>query len=216
MGDAFPANDPIARWVMNLSIALGDLRIVAKYATREEQPDHERIYFVRIFASHLREVSKLLVLNYRDRADVREFVASLPQAAQDARDEAERMLNGAHTLRPNAVLWEDMKRVRDDTFHYASDEASQERLRGALKAVENMDGVYVLDDEGWLRADFADLVTANRMHPFEEDDSLPVTRELHEAIVALNGPVAKFISHAEHSYLLSRVPDVAWRDNDRE
>jgi hypothetical protein len=30
MGEAFPPEDAIARWLMNLSIALGDLRIVAK------------------------------------------------------------------------------------------------------------------------------------------------------------------------------------------
>ena len=150
MGDAFPADDPIALWVMNLSMALGDLRIVAEYATREEQPDYERIYFVRIFASHLREISKLLVLNYRDREEVRQFVATLPQEAQDARDEAERMLDGSYALRPDAVLWKDMKRVRDDTFHYTSDVESQERLRGALEAVAEMEGVYVLSDDGWL------------------------------------------------------------------
>ena len=93
MGDAFPADDPIAVWVMNLSIALGDLRIVAKYATRDGQPEHERPYFIRIFSSHLREISKLLVLDHDEREDVREFVRTLPEEAQKHRHEAERMLS---------------------------------------------------------------------------------------------------------------------------
>jgi hypothetical protein len=92
MREAFSPDDPIAVWVMNLSIALGDLRIVAGYATRNEQPEHERIYFVRIFSSHLREISKLLVLDFRQRPDVRDFVAGLPHEAQDARDAADKLL----------------------------------------------------------------------------------------------------------------------------
>lgn len=222
MHEVFPPDDAIARWIMNLSMALGDLRIVAKYATRGEQPDYERIYFVRVFASHLREISKLLVDDYKTREDVREFVATLPQAGQDARAEVDRMLHvHPFKLRPDVILWQDLKRVRDDTFHYASNkdkDMSQERLRAAMVAVSTpyeqadgqtrpgMEGVYVLDDEGWLRADYADLVTANRMHPFREDESLLVTGEMHDVIIALNGEVATFIAHAEASYLLERIP----------
>lgn len=105
MGDAFPPDDPIAVWVMNLSIALGDLRVVAEYATRPEQPEYERTYFVRIFASHLREVSKLLVLDFKEREDVRSFVATLPVEAREARDEAERLLHTTFPLRPDVEGW---------------------------------------------------------------------------------------------------------------
>lgn len=36
IGDAFPADDPMARYVVRLSMALGDLRIAgAEYAARE-------------------------------------------------------------------------------------------------------------------------------------------------------------------------------------
>jgi hypothetical protein len=46
---------------MRLSMALGDLRIaLATYATREEQPMHERLYFVRVTSQHVREVVGLL------------------------------------------------------------------------------------------------------------------------------------------------------------
>src|SRR4051812_14475719 len=118
MSDAFPPDDPIAVWVMNLSIALGDLRVVAKYATREDQPEYERIYFVRIFASRLREIAKLLVRDFNKRQDVKDFVAAMPQEAQDARDKSDDLLHSTFGLRPTVVVWEDLKRLRDDTFHY--------------------------------------------------------------------------------------------------
>ena len=76
-----------------------------------------------------------------------------------------------------------------------------------MEAVADMEGVYKLDEGEWgMRADHADLVNINRMHPFEEDESLPVTRELHEMIIALNGEIATFILAAEASYLFDCLP----------
>lgn len=197
MGEAFPADDPIAVWVLNLSIALGDLRIAATYAVRAEQPAYERLYFVRVFASHLREILKLLDLDYRERLDVRNFVAELPQEAQEEREEAVQLLNATFPSRREVEVWKDLRRLRNDTFHYARDDGSRARLRASLHAVSKLEGAYMIGDEGWLRADYADLVVANRMHPFEEDLPLPVTSELHETILKLNGHVAKFIAAAE-------------------
>jgi hypothetical protein len=211
MADAFAPDDPIAVWVMKLSIALGDLRIVAEYATRNDQPEHERIYFVRIFASHLREVSKLLVFDFDERQDVRDFVAGLPEQAQDARDQAHELLHSTFPVRSDVVVWKDLQRLRDDTFHYVRDKNSQARLIAAMTTVAGMRGgemeaSYVLDDTGRLRAHYADLVVANRMHPFpqehEDDEELPVTRELHETIIKLNEHVASFLAAAEAHYLL--------------
>lgn len=41
---------------MRLSTALGDLRIAGHYATRRRQNVAERVYFVRLLASHMREI----------------------------------------------------------------------------------------------------------------------------------------------------------------
>lgn len=63
------------------------------------------------------------------RQDVRHFVAGLPQQGQDARDQAAELLRSTFPLRSDVVVWEDLKRLRDDTFHYASDKGSEARLR---------------------------------------------------------------------------------------
>lgn len=210
MAEAFPHDEPIAVWVMNLSISLGDLRIVAKFLARAEQPKHERIYFVRLFASHLREICKLLVLDYEQRQDVRQFVASLPQEAREARECAELLLCAGFPSRSDIEIWRDLKRLRDDTFHYARDAASQDRLVAAMRTVSEMkngqlESTYTIGDNH-MRADYADLVVANRMHPFpeehEDDTDLLITRELHEAVLDLNGHVANFIAAVEGHYLL--------------
>jgi hypothetical protein len=60
IGEASSDRDEVARYVMRLSMALGDLRVAGEYAVREDQPDHERLYFVRLFASHMREAVLVL------------------------------------------------------------------------------------------------------------------------------------------------------------
>ena len=84
MDRAFGPDDPVAMFVATLSIALGDLRIVGKYVPRDDQPDHERIYFVRIMASHLREIVKVIDI-HADKPKIVDFVASLPAMAREAR-----------------------------------------------------------------------------------------------------------------------------------
>lgn len=156
------------------------------------------------------------MLDYQDRADVRAFVAELPKPARTARDEAEQLLNSRFKQRPVTQVWRDLKRLRDDTFHYARDEESHHRLRAAMRTVAGIhggrcQGSYTMSQDRRLRADFADLVVANRMHPFEqehEDDAhLPITRELHETIIALNGHIAAFVQAAEAHYLLDAIPE---------
>ena len=70
-----------------------------------------------------------------------------------------------------------------------------------------MEGVYALDGEE-LRAEYADLVVANRMHPYGDDDHElhALMREMHAAIISLNGEVSKFIAQVEAHHLLDRLP----------
>lgn len=196
---------------MGLSIALGDLRIVADHLDSES--DAERLYFGRVFASHLREALKLVTLAYNTRQDIREFVETLPKAGQEARAEAARMAHDCpFKHRPDVILWKDLKRVRDDTFHYASDPASQESLRKTLAHVADEEGVYFIRED-WQRADYADLVAGNRMMEFADDAWLESTKEMLAAFKALNSHVVLFIQHVEAVYLNRMPPGVVTRED---
>lgn len=88
IGDVFPAGDIHARYVMRLSMALGDLRIAAQYATRDRQRNAERLYFIRLTASHLRELVMLLdPPNPQVVPKVDEFVLALPRGTKPTRSE---------------------------------------------------------------------------------------------------------------------------------
>ena len=89
VGAIFPADNPTARYVMAISIVLGDLRTAAAQSARTDAAEHERLYFRRLLDLHVREGLCLAVTEHRERDDVRRFVAILPDEAQAARAELE-------------------------------------------------------------------------------------------------------------------------------
>jgi hypothetical protein len=76
-----------------------------------------------------------------------------------------------------------------------------------MSDVAGMEGVYSLEGDE-LRAEYADLVAANRMHAYGDTDEEQTAfmREMHQAILTLNGHVVTFIRRTEAVYLLERLP----------
>ena len=134
VGAIFPADNPTARYVMAVSIVLGDIRSALALSAREDLADHERLYFHRLLRLHLREGLSLAVTEYGEREDVRRFVAILPEEAQAAREGLEEALAGPP--------------FEDADMRTALDE---------LADVES--GVSMVREE--KRADYADLVAAH-------------------------------------------------------
>ncbi len=141
VGAIFPADNPTARYVMAISIVLGDLRTAAAQAAREDLADHERLYFRRLLDLHVREGLGLAVTEHRERDDVRRFVSILPDEAQEARDELERAVDlGAA-----------------DTFGCSRLIGDSGRLQAAMERLADVEsGFSLVADE--KRADYADLV----------------------------------------------------------
>lgn len=218
VGDVFPANDRIARYVMRLSLALGDLRIAGDYAVRPRQRYAERLYFVRLTASHLRELAILLDPPNRTIVpDVDEFLASLPRGNKPPRKDiraahqkALRRLAKVLRGRPDIVvdgrsrpptLRDDLKELRNRFFHYGHDQQGDDALREAMAAVATNRSSYVIGSTT-LRARYADLVATLLAHPFDER----FAPDMHERIVDLVGPVATYVQMVEAAWLYSR-PD---------
>ena len=134
VGAIFPADNPTARYVMAVSIVLGDIRSALALSARDDLADHERLYFHRLLRLHLREGLRLAVTEYGEREDVRRFVAILPDEAQAAREGLEQA-------------------VADSPFEDAE-------MRTALDELADVEsGVSMVREE--KRADYADLVAAH-------------------------------------------------------
>jgi hypothetical protein len=218
LGDVFPPDDRMGRYVMRLSLALGDLRIAGDYAVRNRQRYAERLYFVRLTASHLRELVVLLdPPNRRIVPDVEEFLALLPPGTKPPRrdiraahNNALRQLVSVMRGRPNITvggnsrpptLRDDLKELRNRFFHYGHDQSGDDALRHAMMAVDKKRSSYVVRTTS-LRARYADLVATLLVHPFDER----LAPDMHGRIVDLIEPVATYVQMVEAAWLYSR-PD---------
>jgi hypothetical protein len=205
MGEGFPADDDIAVWIASLSRALNDIRTSSRFAVRQDQLAHERLYFVRVLASHIREAVKIVVLETDKRQDIQAFVARMRQEGRDALDEIKERIDRPFPSRPEVTVFEAIKDLRDDTFHYARDTKSVERMRESMRRASDEEGAYLVADKNH-RAEYADLIDAWLVHPFDgpEKKRMDQARELHGAILQLIGPLSSFLQVAEAQWLSER------------
>lgn len=220
LGEVFPASDRMARYVMRLSMALGDLRIVADYVTRERQPEGERLYFVRLFALHLHEIANLIdPPNQQIIPTVDDFLRSLPRGTKPSRTEIRREhakamrrlskpMKGRTPIRVNGelripTLRDDLRRLRNDFAHYGHNAVGADAVKAAMAAARDVRTGYVIR-ERTLRAQYADTVAMTLTHPFD----VPLAYDMHGRIVDLLGPISNFIHAVEAAWLSSRPPSV--------
>src|SRR5687768_10424096 len=74
IGDAFPADDPVARWITALAMSHNDIRHGNLRMIDPGTPDHERLYYLRLVASHFKEIADDLSQAYDTWPEVRTFV----------------------------------------------------------------------------------------------------------------------------------------------
>lgn len=223
LADAFDPDDRIARYVMRLSLALGDLRIAATYLTREEQPAYEQMYFADLTAAHIHEVC--ILFNPPDEAipGVEDFIAAVvdPEDAESAEQlrtdyrHVQRALQQRVKVPGKPTLGSEIGRLRNAFAHYANRANHEAPLIEAMRLAGRIDGkvAYVIR-ESTMRAEYADEVSNRLTHPWPElsdDEWESAARALHSRIVALIGPLTSFLHHAEAAFLASRPPGVVER-----
>lgn len=222
IGDVFDPDDEMARYLVRLSIALGDLRIAGgTYLIREEQPMHERMYFGRLTAAHLHELG--ILFNRGDAAipSIEDFIAAVvapddPATAQRLRDrhkEVQRALSAPVRVPGKPRLASELKRLRDDFLHYFNRAEHEPRLREAMERAADVESAYVIR-EHTMRAEYADEIGNKLMHPWpglSDEEWNKALRSLHSRIRNIIKPVGDFLHLAEATYLDRWPPDVVRR-----
>jgi hypothetical protein len=204
----------MARYVMRLSIALGDLRIAGHFVTRKRQSTAERLYFLRLTASHMRELVLIMEPpNTQIVPTVREFVRALPRDAQPSSAEilkshvrAMALLDQPmHPDRPPITvneqqrrpkLRDDLKELRNRFLHYGHDAPGDAALRAAMDARRGGATGYVIR-EVTMRALYADDVGMTLTHPFPPE----FAEEMHTRLVAFLQPATLFVHQVEAAWL---------------
>ena len=222
-------DDRMARYVVRLSTALGDLRISAHYATRARQPYAERLYFIRLTASHLREIVFLIDPEPRGPIPtVDDFLKSLPRGTTPSRAEIRRSHRKAMRLlekpmakgRPpittrkgkqrHPKLRDDLKMLRNGFFHYSHLEHGDDALIGAMRALGGESAEYVVRQQT-LRAGYADDIASTLAHPFPHRQRAEFSCDMHGRIVEFLDPVATLIQQIEAAWLAAHADDVIAR-----
>jgi hypothetical protein len=221
IGDAFPADDQLARWMTVCAMALNDLLLVNRWLLPKLQAGAATEpgaipYLGRIAAAHLFEVATFLGKSDRTLSVVREFVATLSDEAQanyrellgigdDGSGKFRGQLKHARnkSFHYDALLLgpnEDRERLKQAMTDHADYENEQDTARGRIDDLPpTIDG---------FRAVFAEDILVEMMLPKDPDDDDqfgPFLRNTSQHITKF----AIFAKAALNSYV-STKPDGTW------
>jgi hypothetical protein len=204
-------------------MALTDLRIAADLLGGEIE-NYQRVYFVRLMASHMHEALSLIEppasTRQRRRSalpPLEEFLSHYGERHHDLQDVVrqaqrevtERLAQPLVCRIAPIGFRSELSRIRNQFFHYGWEKRDDRRLRAAMEAAAGLQGEYLTGTD-YMRARFADEITGQMLHPymsygfFDEE----ATRELHTSILELIGPIARFGQAAEALHFHSREPGV--------
>lgn len=213
VGEAFPHDDPVARWVATLSIIANDLARVNRrlYEIMQLGSEVERqgsVYWTLLAASHLREAIKFLDPDYCALTDAPEVKAFMERRADETRERLE-------AIRDEFTPWKGSwphqltKPTRDRLFHYASDKKSSEdygeEVGSALHEMRDEDshidiGGRNLDWQSWFGTEVR-LNWVGQAGELSESDY----GELIDSTNELCGRITDFASRITLAYLQERV-----------
>jgi hypothetical protein len=174
IGDAFPADSPLARFIVAVAEGMND-NLLANGSFVTAEKDSERLYFFSLANSHLYELAETMRKAHQEWDDVRNFVDNLA-------DEFQEDFTKIIALADQAGGWprNRLKELRDMFFHYlrldrAAAQAGQLPLLRGLTDAADMEGEVVIEEGGPLngvRATFADEVFVKALTAEFEDGEL--------------------------------------------
>jgi len=184
IGDAFPADDPIARWTTALAMAANDVVYLNVRMIEGDLPAELNIYYFRLVASHFIEAVDWIGDTRHTWAEIDEFIRSLDE---DSQARCDRLLAFADKKHP---LHETLRRSRNTLFHYPAmhpekERAGAEELANALTDAKELEGW--IEDGGHyatFRATFADTV-ALQFLTGREEQAIELADELNEPVFEL-------------------------------
>lgn len=205
IGDVFPVDDPVARWLVTISVGMNDVLLANKKFIASKL-GYEYIYFFRLASTHLWELAKFISQTYGAWEEIRTFVDGL---SEEAREHFGAIAQIAATGDLSTVGTE-LVQIRDLFGHYQEmDLQKQARPRDpitkALRELADKTGDIDLGDDtvGGVRLGYADAVVAGtvlRLMP-EEDDK----KRILESLANGAGNVVLFVQMALGTWLEPRL-----------
>jgi len=171
-GDAFPADDPLARFVVVVALGLNDNTLSHTRLVAAEEA-YERLYFFHLASGHLFGLADELSRAHEEWSEIRAFVATLDEQYRNDFDAIVGLASSDDTTGTR------LRAIRNRFFHYPSlRRRSAERgwlpLQRALRDLSELDAEVRAGAGGLgggIRALFADDVLVNLMtREIDEDE----------------------------------------------
>lgn len=211
IGDAFPADNPIARWTTVLSMASNDAIYLNIRLIEGDLPPALSIYYYRLMVGHFYEIATWLKQSRATWPEIEGFLTSLDAKYQERYERIVSFVDQTHPV------YEQIKRSRHTLFHYPvmhpeREAAGVEELANAMEEAAGLPGwIEAADDYGSFRAAFADEIAMQ----FIADGEASIEQLMDE----LRMPIFELVELTEGALLayLQNLPldkTVVWRKGD--
>lgn len=202
MGDVFPADCTIARFLTRLCVVTNDLILNLENSSREQQrKGRERqgvsLYYLYTSCSHFREAVKVLDEDL-STPEVKAFVAELDSAAHTHLQS----LLSSFTPWQGSFVETRLKPLRDLTFHYLPRSDVEESLRQSSGLVTSIDlGTGTYADTRYAFAD--QVITTVAAVAFGRDE-----HQMEESLDTFAGHVRSYVffTHKAVAHYLHKCP----------
>jgi hypothetical protein len=206
IGDAFPAEKPLARWAAVVAMALNDVLYVNSRIIDPDAPPEQHMFYLRLAASQSWEFAEFVRDTRRWWPEVDEFLASLPASVQADLETLLAPLQQSHPAHAR------LQRLRNMIFHYPQVHPHQaqrgvEPLEHAMREAAELEGQIVAGKRlGATRALFADEIAVNLM-----GTSHDVLVELLQILRPVVQALLRFCEAALNAYLRGLDDSVFFR-----
>lgn len=184
IGEAFPADDPLARWVTVCAMAMNDALLVNRWLLprlQEEVPSepHENFYLARVAAAHLYEAASFLRKHQR-QPKIKKFIEDLDPEHQGQYEALLEIGKGGQ-----GKFSKQLKAARDSFFHYPDlilGQEDREPLKRAMvehakdeeeQGIERGEIRDIPPALTGFRAGFADDIATEMMLPENTGEEFP-------------------------------------------
>lgn len=209
IGDAFPADSTVARWVTALAMGTNYSVYLNVRLVEGDLPPEANLYYFRLIAGHFLEAAKWLQATRKKIPEVDEFISGLAAEHQARYENVVAFASQKHPLHNR------LKESRSTHFHFPEinvdkDAAGREELANAMREAASLEG-WIEDGKDYasFRAAFADEIAVQFVATNDEETA--------EILNGLHGPVfelVEFTAAALLAYLktLPKKTTIIWEE----
>lgn len=211
IGDLFPSDDDLGRWVMALSIIRNDIALTNHYliqAMKKSGDDlsPDSVYFFRLVISHLREAFRCQQYYETQFIIVKQFINTLDNESKNIYDNK---LYPLYNPWNNSFIEKIARPIRNTFIHYPNKEEDDKDLKMCLSRLVDHFGSVSYDSNSGTRYLFCDDVCSNLVGNVVDGDMTRVKNEIITKIGDICIDLITFIDKVIEAYAIKKNLKVA-------